>query len=172
MDISIVGKNSIRLKGKEATFIVDPSKEMPKVSSDAIILLNGNEGIDLDRVTDSRIIISGPGGYEVGGVKISGTATPKGTLYKLSIDGIDIIVGKASDSKAEGFNSCQIAVVNADSDFSESFVTALEPKIAVLYGEVKEESAKKLGAESVTLVPKITATKEKLPEKMEIIVLG
>jgi hypothetical protein len=51
-------------------------------------------------------------------------------------------------------------------------VTALEPKITVLYGDKKEESAKKLGAESVNMVPKVTILKDKLPEEMEIAVLG
>lgn len=172
MDIAIVGKNSIKLKGKQATFIIDPVSAIPKTSADAVILLNGANGMDVTRVTDSRIIIDGPGGYEVGGVKISGTKTPKGTLYKFSIDGVSVILGSATDAKMEGFNVCQVAVVNTDSDFNESFVTALEPKITVLYGDKKTESAKTLGAENVSLVPKITITKDKLPEKMEIVVLG
>jgi hypothetical protein len=172
VDISIVGNQSIKLKGKQATFIVDPAKEMPKTVSDAIILLNGSHNVDVSRVTDFRIIIDGPGGYEVGGVKISGTKTAKGILYRLSIDGINIILGSAADAKMEGFNVCQVAVINTSNDFNESFVTALEAKITVLYGDKKVESAKTLGAESISLVPKITITKDKLPEKMEVAALG
>lgn len=172
MDIAIVGKTSIKLKGKKASFIVDPSKEGPKTSSDAIILLNGYDNIDISRVTDSRIIIEGAGGYEVGGAKISGTTTPKGTLYRISIDGIDIIIGRVAEIKAEGFNACQVAIVNTSGDFSESFVTSLEPKMTVLYGDKKIDAAKTLGVESVGLVPKITIAKDKLPEKMEVVVLG
>lgn len=172
MDISIVGKNSIKLKGKNIIFIVDPTRAIPKTSGDAIALLNGYENIDISRVTDSRIIINGAGGYEIGGAKISGTTTPKGTLYKMSIDGLTVILGRAAETKAEGFSSCQVLVINTDSEFSESFVTALEPKIAVLYGDSKAEAAKTLGAENVPSVSKITVTKDKLPEKMEITVLG
>ncbi len=172
MEISIVGKNSIKLKGKQATFIVDPSRDMPKIQADAVILLNGTDNIDLERVTDSRIIISGPGGYEIGGGKISGTTTSKGILYSFLIDDVNIIIGIAADSKVEGFNASQIAVINTNSDFNESFVTAMEPKITVLYGDKKNEAAKTLGAENATLVPKITITKDKLPEKMEIVILG
>lgn len=172
MDISIIGKNSIKLKGKKASFIVDPAKDMPKASADAIILLNGIDDIDTGRVTDSRLIINGAGGYEVGGTKVSGTTTPKGTIYRLSIDDINVIVGRAADVKMEGFNTCQILIMNTNNDFIESSITALEPKIAVLYGDKKIDCAKTLGAESITLVPKITATKDKLPEKMEVVVLG
>lgn len=172
VDIAVCGKTSIKLKGKQVTFIVDPSKETPKTSSDGIILLNGYNDIDVSRVTDSRIIIAGAGGYEVGGVKVSGTTTPKGTLYRISIDGIDIIVGRTAETKAEGFNACQVAIVNTDSGFNESFVTALEPRITVLYGDKREVSAETLGAENITEVSKITITKDKLPEKMEVIILG
>ncbi|MDZ4228320.1 MAG: hypothetical protein U1E54_03675 [Candidatus Levybacteria bacterium] len=172
MDISIIGENSIKFKSKQVTFIVDPTSAMPKTSSDAIILLNGSRNIDVGRVIDYRIIIDGAGGYEVGGVKISGTKTSNGTLYRLSIDNISIILGSAADAKMEGFNVCQIAVVNTTENFNESFVTALEPKMTILYGDKKTESAKTLGTESVTLVPKVTITKDKLPEKMEIVVLA
>lgn len=172
MDIAIVGNQSIKLKGKFATFIVDPASELTKTQADAIILLNGIGNIDTSRVIDSRIIIQGAGGYEVGGVKISGTATPKGILYKLLIDGISVILGRTAESKTEGFSSCQIAIINADDEFNESFVTALEPKITVLYGEKKVESAKSLGAENITSTSKITITKDKFPEKMEVAVLG
>lgn len=172
MDISIVGKNSIKLKGRLATFIVDPSSVLPKTQADAIILLNGINNIDTGRVIETRLIISGAGGYEVGGVKISGAATPKGILYKLSIDDVSIIVGRTMESKTEGFSACQVALINADSDFNESFVTGLEPKIIVIYGDKKIEAVKTLGAENVASVPKITIAKDKFPEKMEVVMLG
>ena len=173
MDIAILGNQSIKIKGKQASFIVDPSSALPKTSADAIILLNGYDNVDTTRVTDSRITISGAGGYEIGGAKVSGTTTAKGTLYRISIDGVAIIVGKAAETKAEGFNACQVAIVKTeDVDFNESFVTSLEPKITVLYGPSKTDGAKTLGAQSITEVSKVTVTKDKLPEKMEIVVLG
>ena len=172
VDIAIVGKTSIKLKGRKASFIVDPSKETPKTSADVIILLNGYDNIDISSVTDSRIIIEGRGEYEVNGAKVSGTTTPKGTLYRISIDGVGIMVGRGAETKAEGFNACQVAIVNAESDFNESSITSLEPKMTVLYGASKIDAAKTLGAESVGLVSKITIAKDKLPEKMEIVVLG
>jgi len=172
VDISIVGKNSIKLKGKHATFIVDPSSEMPKTPGDAIILLNGFNDIDTARVADFRIIINGAGEYEVSGAKVSGAKTPKGILYKILIDDISIILGMTMQDKTEGFSACEIAVINASGEFNQSFITALEPKITVIYGISKIEAAKTLGAQNVSLVPKITTSKDKLPEKMEIAVLG
>jgi len=173
VDISIVGENSLKIKGKKTTFIVDPTKDMPKMPADAVILLNGgNKNIDESRVTDSRITIAGPGSYEVGGIKISGLKTPKGIVYRFLVDDITSILGASTDTKAEGYDVCQVAIVDTTNDFSESYVTALEPKVTVLYGINKAESAKKLGAEIVTMVPKVTVSGDKLPEKMEIAVLG
>ena len=172
VDIAICGKTSIKIKGKKASFIVDPTKETPKTSADAIILSNGYDNIDISAVTDSRIVITGAGGYEVNGAKVSGTATPKGTLYRISIDELLIIVVRITETKAEGFNACQVAIVNTGSDFNESFVTSLEPKLTILYGSSKIDSAKKLGAQSLGVVSKITITKDKLPEKMEVVILG
>lgn len=172
MDIAIVGKTSIKIKGKQVSFIVDPARGLPKTSADAIILSNGYDNIDTSRVTDSRIIITSAGGYEVNGAKVSGTTTAKGTLYKISIDGVLIIVGRGAETKAEGFNACQVAIVNTGSDFNESFVTSLEPKLTVLYGDKKIDAAKTLGAQSVIGVSKVTIAKDKLPEKMEVVVLG
>jgi hypothetical protein len=172
VDISIVDGNSIKLRGKQATFVVDPGKQMPKTAADGVILLNGKTNIDFSRVTDYRIVIDGPGEYEVGGVKISGIKTSKGVLYSLSIDDISVVLGSAAEAKIEGFNACQIAVVNTTGEFNDSFVTALEPKISVLYGEKKAEAAKALGAEAVVPIAKMSAAKDKFPEKMEVVVLG
>lgn len=71
----------------------------------------------------------------------------------------------------EGFDG-EVAIVNTNNDFNEAFVTALEPKMTVLYGDKKLDAAKALGAESVTSVSKITVAKDKFPEKMEIVTLG
>lgn len=175
VDISIIGKQSIKIKGKQVSLIVDPTREIPKIPADAVILLNGyGENVDVSRVIETRAIINGAGGYEIGGAKISGTATSKGTLYQISIDGVSIIIGSTTETKAEGFNTCQVAIVNTagGGDFNESFVTSLEPKITVLYGSSKIDGAKTLGAQSVSEVSKITVARDKLPEKMEVVVLG
>jgi hypothetical protein len=172
VDISIVEKSSIKIKGKRAIFIVDPTKEMPKTPADAIIFLNGEDKAGVSKVADFRMIINGPGEYEVGGVKVSGLKTSKGIIYRLSVDGVTVVLGTATDTKMEGFSACEVMVVNTNNDFNESFVTALEPKTVVLYGDKGAESAKKLGAENVSSITKVTIAKDKLPEKMEVIVLG
>ena len=173
MDISLVSKDCIKLKGKKVNFIVDPKKDSPKTAADAILLTGGLD-IDTSRVSDFRVVVRGSGEYEVSGSKVASVSTPKGIIFKLSIDNLSIILGRSVDfSKLESnFTACDIAIINADSEFNESFITSLGPKIVVLYGDNKLDGAKKLGAENLTPVAKFSAVKDKLPEKMEIVVLG
>ena len=174
MDISILSKNSIKIHSKHANFIVDPESLVTKVSCDAVILLNNNN-IDLGRVVDHRIIIDGPGEYEVNGVKVLGVKGDRGFVYGIAADGFSVILGKSEEiSKIkEEFNTeCQIAIIDADDEFSSSVVTKLEPKIVILYGDNKESAAKLLGKENLPLIKKFTVVKDKLPEEMEVVVLG
>lgn len=167
-----MSKDCIRLKGKKVSFVIDPKKDTPKTTGDAILLTN-NLDIDTSRVSDFRVIVKGQGEYEVSGSKVSSVATPKCIVYKLLIDNVIVILGRSVDfSKLESnFTACDIALINADSEFNESFITSLGPKVVVLYGENKLDGAKKLGTENVTPVAKFSIAKDKLPEKMEVVVL-
>lgn len=174
MDISILSKNCLKIKGKQVTFVVDPSKDTPKTAADAVLLLKPDSDTNTLSITDTRIVISGPGEYEVGRTKISGAKTSDGIIYKLSVDGLDIILGASIDySKLEGtFTTCQIVLLRVDNKLNEASITALEPKIAALYGDKRDEGAKTLSSQNQTNVSKLTLIKDKLPEKMEVIVLG
>jgi hypothetical protein len=172
MDIALLGKRTIRLKGKTASFVIDPASDISKVDADGIILLK-KDNYDVSSVSDSRILINGSGEYEVGGVKISGIKIPdEGAVYKFLIDSVSVVVGRVDKYKGDGLTGCQIAVLSPDGDFNESSVTSLDPKIIALYGDNSQNAAKKLGAENVNSVSKLTVAKDKLPEKMEVSVLG
>lgn len=173
MDISILSKNSIKIRSRHASIIVDPSVDGSKVSSDAVILLNYNN-VDLSRAMDYRIVINGPGEYEISGVKVLGIKGDRGFVYSMAADGLSVIFGKSSEvSKIKDDTFlCQIAILNVDDEFSSSIVTKLEPKIVVLYGDNKESGAKILGKESTPPIKKFTITKEKVPEEMEVVMLG
>jgi len=172
VDIYTLDKNSIKIRSKHASFIVDPAKLGTKVSCDAVILLNNN--IDLERVVDYRIIIDGPGEYEVNGVKVLGVKGDRGFVYGIAADGFSVILGTSSEiSKIkEDTFFCQIAILNVDDEFNQSIITALEPKIVILYGDNKESAAKILGKENIPPIKKFTVVKDKLPEEMEVVVLG
>lgn len=174
MDISILSKNSIKIRFRRTIFVADPPPDGSKVSSDAVILLNNNN-IDLGRAMDYRIVINGPGEYEISGVKVLGVEGDKGFVYGLAADGFSVILGRSSDiSKIkEEFNTeCQIAILNVDDGINSSAVTKFEPKIVILYGDSKESAAKILGKENIPPIKKFTVVKDKLPEEMEVVLLA
>ena len=172
MDISYLDKNSIKIRSKYAGFVVDPSSDGPKISSDAVILLNRK--CDLSKVVDYRIIINSPGEYEVKGEKVIGARVNDGLVYSLLFDGLAVTMGRTSDISKIKDNAyaCQMAILNVDDEFSSSIITNLEPKIVILYGENKENGVKILGKQNVLAAKKFTITKDKLPEEMEVVVLG
>lgn len=172
MDVAILG-NALKIRSKNASFVVNPVKAISKVNADAIFVLGNNLEIDTSRVLDHRIIINGPGEYEVGGVKISVVLGAEGLAYNLFLDNTTVVLGKVSDiSKLqENIPSCQIALLEVDEDL-KSIVAKLEPKIVILYGDKKMDGLKLLGKEGIEPVQKFSTTKGKLPEEMEVVVLG
>lgn len=174
VDVSTLNPSSIKIRFRHATFVVDPTSDGAKTACDAVVLLNGARS-NLSKVSDYRVVINGPGEYEISGVKISGTRIDDGLVYNILGDGLGLVLGKTKEvSKIkEEFNfESQIAILNVDSEFGESAVTSLEPKVVILYGDNKDAGAKKLDKGNLAPIKKFTVSKDKLKEEMEVVVLG
>jgi hypothetical protein len=177
MDINILDKNSIKIKIKKVNFVIDPGSSISKTNADAIIAFDAS-AIDSTRVTDYRVIIKGPGEYEVGGVKVVGVKDGESLAYSLIAQETSIIIGKASSlgKMLDKVSEHGIAVLDIDSKLDPSIITAIEPRYLVLYGEkVKEELSslsKELLEKKTESSQKISLNEEKMPEEMELFVLG
>lgn len=173
MDFSILHDSSIKIRSKNASVVVDPTQEIAKTNADAVIVLGTNSNINTERVADQRILIDGAGEYEVSGVKIAGFAGKNGSVYSILGDNIEIILGKVSEISGmqDKTFSCQIAILNVDDEL-KSIVARLEPKIVILYGDKKMDGAIALGKENAEAVSKFSVLKDKLPEEMQVVVLG
>ncbi len=172
MEIVLLSEGSIKICSKIANFVVDPSSNSPKTEADAIISL-GEDEPDTSKISEFRVIITGPGEYEVKGVKISSSKESDGTVYKLSLDKMELVLAKASVlSKLENTTPANIVVINADEVPSDKVITAMQPSVIVLYGQKAEESAKTLKEGSGAPVNKFVTSFEKLPQELEIITLG
>ncbi len=172
VDVSILSKNSIKIKGKSASFVIDPVEEIQKIAADAVVFLKYNENESgASRVTDFRAILKGFGEYEVGGVRILATQSDENLLYALSIDGISIFLARTSGlAKIQEVGEYNILVLNVDSDFKDPMVTSFSPKIVILYGEKASDAAKMLGKEA-SKSQKFSISVDKLPLEMEVIIL-
>ena len=94
MEIKYLGEKVIFLKGKKEAVLVDPSKGLigdSKFGARAIIYTH-EEGERSDLLGD-KVVINGPGEYEIGGIEINGVNGEDGnTVYKLVIDGFKVVV--------------------------------------------------------------------------------
>ncbi|MCL5970703.1 MAG: hypothetical protein M1450_04355, partial [Patescibacteria group bacterium] len=175
MEISIIDKNSLKIKTKKSTFIINPSATMQKTPADAVLFIDQNEK-NIDKVTDYRLLIDGQGEYEIGGTKISGIKVDEKIVYSMLADGIETVIGKVSvlNKLSDKFQETSVAVLDLDDDLAEILVTTIEPRIALIYGQKIEEGLKVLGKDlqSVEKIKKININEGKLPEEMQVAILG
>lgn len=173
MDIQILDNDTLRLKVKKTTLAVDPKSTASGFDADAVLIMDSSS--DPSIINASRVIINGAGEYEVSGLKILGIKTEKDVLYGLSSENATILIARAGSLEKmspDKMGNYQIIIINADSDLNQSLITALEPSVVVLYGEKKLEGAKLLGKENVSISSKISISEDKLPEELEVMLLG
>lgn len=113
MDIKYLGHSSFRLRGKNAAVVTDPfdpkivGQSFPKVNADVVTLSHDHPDHNRRDLVGARvegkapIVFTGPGEYEVNGVKIYGYQTfhdaqngserGKNTMYVINVDGINIL---------------------------------------------------------------------------------
>ena len=173
MDFQILGQNSLKLKSKKVTLAVDPEAKISKFEADAVLLTD--KTADLSRVNNYRIVINGPGEYEVAGLKMSGIKSDGGYIYELINENGNVLIARAgavNKIPQDRLNNYKIIVLNADSELNQTAITAMEPSVVVLYGSLKTEGARKLGSSVTSESSKISISEEKLPEELEVVLLG
>lgn len=92
MEIKFLNQKTLYIKGKKETVLVNPSNEdKEKITSRVIIFTNEDfGGHDLE---GDRVLINGPGEYEVNGVEVNGINGEDGnTVYKIGLDGFMLVV--------------------------------------------------------------------------------
>lgn len=169
MDIAIISGNAIRIKGKNSSLIVNPTASTGKTEANAILVLDKSLPVSYSKIDGSRITLTGPGEYEVGGIKISGIPVGGRLVARIDVDSVKVLIGSGEliekiQDKVEGND---IVVVNADSKFNYSNLTTLEPKVLLIYGDLKDEVGKSLGNESKEKISKFSTTADKLPSEMQ-----
>lgn len=173
MDVMILGENSLRIKGRNASIVINPDTKTGKTEAEGIVVLEEYPDFSDAKIEGSRITIKGPGEYEVSGIKISGIEVDHKLVVNLDVDNIKLLIGSGQSiekihDKVEGAN---VAVINADTNFNYSILSSIEPSILAVYGKNKEEVKKSLGKDSET-VSKFSTTLEKLPTELQFLILG
>jgi len=169
MEIAILSKSSLRIKSKQASIVVDP-QDKSNILPTVLLGINPKEAT----VAEAPVVINGPGEYETGGIKITGTRSEADMVYSIRADYVDILLGKmhSLDKMQHKLKEYNIVVVLCDSVISASFLTALASNVIMLYGEKAEETAQAFGKDNIKTMSKYSATIDKLPPEVETILLS
>lgn len=216
MDIYWGGQALFRIKGKNATVIVDPfdpnftGLKLPKDLVADVVLSTHDHG-DHSNIAvvsslsgDKPMAFKDPGEYEIAGVVITGiisnhddkegTERGKNIIFHLMIDGLNIVhLGDLGQSKLTEEQISQIgevdillvpvgSVYTINGKTAASIVAQLEPKIIIpMHFKIEglkfeldgvEGFLKEMGVEGVVAQPKLSITKDKLPDEPQVVVLS
>ncbi len=216
MDIYWGGQALIRLKGKNASVLIDPydsdftGLKLPKdLSADVCLITHDhNDHNNANVVTSSSggevMVFDKPGEYEVGGVVITGvdsfhddsngSVRGKNIIFHMLFDGLNIVhCGDLGQSKLTEEQLALIGEVDIlfipvggvytiNGKQAAEIVSQLEPKIIIpihfkiegLKFELEGLTSflKELGAENIMPQPKLSISKEKLPEEPQVVVFA
>lgn len=168
MEIALLPNDSLRIKSKYASLVIDPSD---KTAYNAALLLRLSAS-DI-KMLEQTVIIDGPGEYEVGGIKLTGMRIENDRVYSIVLDGIDVLIGKLSalEKLQHKLKEHHIVIAYDERVENASFITSLATNVVVFYGEKAREIATTFGKENVKEIGKYITTFDKLPPEVETIVL-
>jgi len=166
MEIALLPKSALRIKGKNATFVINPQGS---VAANAVMLFDPNADLD----SEEAVVLKGAGEYEIGGVKITGSRNETSVLYSLNVDGIEVITGpiallSAMQHKLKEHN---VVLVHCDEVADASFLTSLAINAVLFSGEKAPEVAQAFEKEKLQTMTKYSASLGKLPAEMETVLL-
>ena len=174
MDIAILSGDAIRVKSKVASIIINPTKETNKTEVSGVVRLNNNQNFSAAKMEGSRIIIKGPGEYEVGGIKVKTRGEKDNMVAMINVEMVKILVGSGEEMEklVEKIENVDILVVSADVKFNYSSLTGFDAKVILVHGELTGELSKALGKTEAEKVHKYSVTVAKLPSEPQYFVLG
>ena len=168
MEISLIASNTLKIKSKKTTLVIDPSLDMGKISCDGVLLLQ-DQTVNTSKVVDFRVVVSSVGEYEIGGIKIKAEKDKENNVwYVLRVDKVNVVLSRASVllKIIDKLNSCDVLVLNLAGEDIQPIVSACEPKIIAVYPKSAGENIKDKITEK-----KIVAYAEKLPDVVQTVVL-
>lgn len=126
MEIAIVGNKSLRIKSRNTSFIVNPEKKL----DDPVVILT-EKSADYESFSD-KLVIDGPGDYEVAGVSISATSTSGKLSFDFSEDSQKLLVLSspllARSAETEDYTATVVFLSESDGNY----VTQIASQVIVI----------------------------------------
>lgn len=132
MEVSFLKDSSIKIKTKNATIVTNP---VIKVQAEVVILTSSVSVFDKEKVEGVKVVISGPGEYEVGGVAITGRDMKGETVYTVSTDSMTVLLLPSSAlSKIKEEDEYAAMIIEANADVKDSDFTSFPSNFFIFYG--------------------------------------
>ena len=159
MEITYLGHSSFRIKTKKATLVTDPfdpamvGLKFAKVSADIITLSHDHKDHNMsDLVTGAKMVIEGPGEYEVSEVSVVGISTfhdaeggkirGKNTVYVYEMEGLRLahlgdLGHKLDDDVIEDLGTLDVLMIPVGGVYTigpseaSEMVRAIEPSVVI-----------------------------------------
>lgn len=149
MEISFIAPDSLKIKGKNASVVFDPGG---KADAEIVVATKPLDALSFEKVNGVRLIISGPGDYEAGGISVSGKSQKGQVIYTIT-EGMKIAF---SDSKTadllpddEQYDAVIIHVTDA---FLDETLSSVSAKTILLYGDLSLATVKSENTEKAAKV--------------------
>jgi hypothetical protein len=179
MEIKYFTDNQIYLKGKKESVWINPNKEEfnGKDGEARVVIFTKKEKNFVELGKESgKVVICGPGEYEVGGVEINGV----NAMYALTMDGIKIVVvgeleGEISDKKKEKLEEADVLLISVGATAGDIAKKSAANYIVPVEYEGKEKDLKSFldsfDKENLEAIDSLKIDKDNLPEGVEVILL-
>lgn len=188
MEIRFLGNQTIYIKGKKESVLINPAEHDGSSKLASRIVAFTNKKFDSMGLSSEKVILRGPGEYEIGGVEVQGINGGEGdTVYVFTVDGVTVgVLGELkealSDKKLEKIASLDAMIISIkkNESITDKLILDWAKKwganylIPVGYEEPNEDLTRfldKADQEGTEGIESLKIEKEELPEGMEVVVL-
>jgi L-ascorbate metabolism protein UlaG (beta-lactamase superfamily) len=150
IEITYLGRNCFRLKGRESVVITDPCPpdsgfSLGKQTANLVTISRKDDPAYsyVDGISGSPMVLDAPGEYEISGVLVTGIATKaadgsQNVVFISEIDGIRVgHMGLASTANLEDFKDVDVLLLpvgggsGPNPTVAADLMTKIEPRIAI-----------------------------------------
>ena len=187
MEIRCIDGKTVLLKGKKESVLINPTKEVVggNKGQSRIIVITSKKRDSLNLIEGDRVILRGPGEYEIGGIEILGISAGGGeTVYVINVDGVIVgVLGDVtevlSDKKIERINAVDVllapvgeGIVGGKTVLSWAKKWGVNYLLPVVDSTENEEMKKfldEVDREDLQPIESLKVEKENLPEGLEVV---
>lgn len=146
MEISKITDTSIKVKGKNASVVIDP---VSKIEAQIVIATVPEEQLSLDKVEGVRLVVSGPGDYEAGGISVAGKKVKGEVIYQILESSKIIFASSKNITGVPDDEEYDCLIVKITGEFKEDLLGPINRKCTVLYGDLSQVDLKSENQEKV-----------------------